>query len=207
MQGEGGPGPGEHIGKHRRPPGPDESLPAAEMETQATSNAAELRLAQLDGANRAGEVLPADLIGRYQAELGQEWAAAYTDMSQEVPPASAELALRNPQVYMQDSRLVASLPPGLRERWNRLDAFAQGVASRGETRPKEWSEQASGLDKVQSLVESGEMSPSVRGGVGDVIRESSDLFADSVVIYPGNLKYLQGNVLGAASSLENLRRR
>jgi hypothetical protein len=196
MQGEGGPGPGEHIGKHRRPPGPDESLPAAEMETQATSNAAELRLAQLDGANRAGEVLPADLIGRYQAELGQE-----------VPPASAELALRNPQVYMQDSRLVASLPPGLRERWNRLDAFAQGVASRGETRPKEWSEQASGLDKVQSLVESGEMSPSVRGGVGDVIRESSDLFADSVVIYPGNLKYLQGNVLGAASSLENLRRR
>jgi hypothetical protein len=92
----------------------------------------------------------------------------------------------------------------LRAEWEKLSVFADSVSSIAAVRPIDWGN-ISGLDRIQSMVFRGEIKPDFRGTVGDIMRISSDLFARSVRVAPGNTEYYKGNVAGAEAWIKNYR--
>jgi hypothetical protein len=139
-------------------------------------------------------------IADMQAMAGDSWAALYADRSAGKLPSSAEIVLRNPSVYVHDVS-PRQLPEGLQDRWLAVMEFTDAVVQQAKTVDHEWGREVNSLEKLQSLVFSGEIDPAYRGAVGDVMRASSRLFAESVREVPGNTRYYAGNVIAAASWL------
>ena len=137
-------------------------------------------------------------LGKRQAVLGKAWADIYSDPSKP-PTSSAEIVLRNPAVFLRDVDKV-KLPEDIRGKWKELSAFADSLAQIAATNPVEWGS-VNGLDKLQQLVFTGNVKPDFRRSIGDVMKVSSDLFAESVDVSPGDQRYFAGNVVGAESWL------
>lgn len=142
-------------------------------------------------------------IAQRQLISGNEWAELYAnDSSEDAPMKSAEIVLRNPCVYLNDISNDFSfnkLSEDLRTRWNSLLVFSDAVVRVAGTEDKEWNESTSGIEKLQGLMYSGSVNPKFRGSIADVMRLSSELFAESSVIIPGNTHYYEGNVRGMES--------
>ena len=139
-------------------------------------------------------------VAARQAALGEEWARVYADQDRPIDN-NAELVLRNPVIYLHDVN-PHELPEGLQDRWNKLLGFCVVLADIADPEPASWTSQTHGLERVQTLVHGGRISPDFRGSVGDVIRVSSDLLAESVEYLPGRTANYQANLDSAYSYLQ-----
>jgi len=140
-----------------------------------------------------------ELVADTQANLGQEWAAVYGDMNIEADN-SAEIILRNPSVYLHDVS-PRQLPGELQEKWTDALSYADTIAQHAATQQHKWGRDVGGFEKLQSLVRDGEVKPTHRGAIADIMRSASTLFAESTKHVAGNTKYYAGNLMGAASRL------
>ncbi len=131
-----------------------------------------------------------------QRVVGEQWATAYAEQ----PAGSAEIVLRNPAVYLNDVNTF-QLPGEQQEKWGKLSDAADAAVRIAGTVEHTWSSSSTPLERLQSLVRDKEIDPNYRSIVADIMRVSSDLFAESVEIVPGNTNYYAGNVLGAESWL------
>jgi hypothetical protein len=144
-----------------------------------------------------------ELVADMQAALGREWAAEYGNPDNEMNP-SAEIILRNPSVYLHEVR-PGHLPDDLRKRWEDVLELSDLVAEQAATEQHTWgsaTNRVSGLEKIQALVRDGEIKETYRGAVADIMRNSSDVFAESTKYVKGNTQYFAGNVIGAAGWLK-----
>jgi hypothetical protein len=142
-------------------------------------------------------------VAAQQAALGEQWAKVYANP--EVPIENrAEMILRNPVVYLHDIN-PHELPEELQDRWHKLLGFSASLADVAATRTNRWSSAAHGLERVQTLVYAGEINPDFRGAVGDVMRVSSNLFAESTGYLPGNTANYQATLDSADASLQRHR--
>jgi hypothetical protein len=134
------------------------------------------------------------VVADQQRVLGAEWADLYAAE----PLTSAEIAMRNPANYLHDVDLY-SLPEHLQERWSALVDTADVIVEAAEITKSEWGLGINGIDKLQHRMLEGQLDPSYRERVAQVIRDASTLFADSSVIRRGNTEYYAGNILGMAT--------
>ncbi len=132
-------------------------------------------------------------LGELQRQVGLEWADFYAANIE--PDNGAEIVLRNPAVYLRDVRPI-QLPEKLRKEWVGLLEYSDAVAKVASTEDSGFSNDTSGIEKIQSLMNSGRINSDFRGSVGDIMRISSRLFAESIVVVPGNTSYYAGNVVG-----------
>ncbi len=137
------------------------------------------------------QVLNAETIAAQQRQLGDEWADLYA--AQETPLKTAEIALRNPVVYLRNVSL-SSLPEGQREGWSAFLENTDKLVELAKTTENEWAADTNGLDKLQNLMFSGSLDPKYREPIAQKIREASTLFADSSDFRSGNTAYFAGNV-------------
>lgn len=144
-------------------------------------------------------------IAEQQRLLGAEWADLYAQGANKHSFNSAEIVLRNPLVYLQGLN-PNQLPVDIEERWSNLLDFCEDVIKVAATEDKDWSVGTTGLEKVQSLLVSGSMDKGYRGSVSDIIRISSELFAESTLIIPGNTSYFAGNIRGMSSWIDRHRK-
>lgn len=140
-------------------------------------------------------------VATQQVSLAEKWAALYADPSQEKGPASAEIILRNPSVYLSSIN-PGDLPESLQDQWAKLLSFSDEAAAFVAAEPVEWGAGTTGLEKIHGLVRDGNVNPLARGAVGAVMRISSALFSESTQHLPGNTQYYAGNVEGAAGWLD-----
>ncbi len=134
-------------------------------------------------------------IGERQRILGAEWANLYAKHADKHSFKNAEIVLRNPIVYLQGLH-PDQLPKEIEERWSKLLDFSEDVVSVASSEDKEWSAGTTGIEKLQTLMFSGSVNPEYRGSISDILRLSSELFAESTAIIPGDSKYFAGNVRG-----------
>lgn len=140
-------------------------------------------------------------IAEQQRQLGAEWAEAYA----REPSQSAEIALRNPTVYLRDVA-VSTLPERLQAGWAELLDTSEKLVSAAETTKTEWGTDVSGIEKLQGRMFSGNLKPEYREPIAEVIRGASVLFADSSQFRPGNTNYYAGNVHGMRGWLDRHQR-
>ena len=137
-------------------------------------------------------------VAEQQRLLGAEWADLYATDVDKHSFKNAEIVLRNPLVYLQGLR-PNQLPKDLTEKWSNLLNLSETVAVVAATEDKEWSTGVTGIEKIQSLMFSGSIDPAYRGSISDIMRLSSELFAESTMIVPGNTSYFAGNIRGMSS--------
>jgi len=137
-------------------------------------------------------------VAEQQLTLGSEWADIFAATGTRDQAKTAEIALRNPAVYLHDVR-SGQLPEAIRLKWSKLLELSEAVVKVAGTEDKGWSESTSGIEKLQGLMFAGSIDAKYRGSISDVIRLSSELFAESTAIVPGNTNYYKGNVLGMQS--------
>lgn len=137
------------------------------------------------------QVLSAESIAEQQRQLGDEWADLYA--AQETPLKTAEIALRNPVVYLRDVSL-SNLPENIREKWGACLETTDKLVELAQTSDSVWSQGTNGIEKLQHLMVSGNLDSKYREPIAQTIRDASTLFADSSVIREGNTPYYDGNV-------------
>ncbi len=146
------------------------------------------------------------LVAEQQRTIGNEWADIFEAAAVydgEII-TSAEMALRNPTVYVQDVS-VTSMSPELQDRWNELFADADEVVKRAETQKDEWAPDTTGIGKLQHRLFVGALKPEYGSDIARVINKASVLFADSSTMKPGNTAYYAGNVQGMEGSIRQYR--
>lgn len=146
-----------------------------------------------------GEATDDTSIAARQTALGQEWSRVYSNPDLPLDN-NAELILRNPTVYLHDVD-PTQLPEELQNRWHQLLGFCEKLADIADTETASWTGNTHGLERIQTLVYGGRISPDFRGSVGDVIRVSSGLFAESLQHLPGDTAHYQANIDSADSYL------
>ncbi len=134
-------------------------------------------------------------VGELQLSLGSEWADIFAVTGTTEQAKSAEITLRNPLVYLNDVRL-SQLPEEIQDKWANLLILGEEVVKAAGTEDKKWSRSSSSLEKLQSLMFTGNINPEHRISIANVIREASKVFSESVAINPGNTRYYSGNVIG-----------
>lgn len=135
-------------------------------------------------------------VADQQVIWAKKWAELYSDPEAGKPPKSAEIILRNPQVYVTELER-GHLPKELETKWHQLLDFCDSLATTAANETIDWGENSSGLDKIQNLVFTGRVNADYRASIGDVMRNSSALLAESTKHVPGNTKYMAGNVYSA----------
>lgn len=130
-------------------------------------------------------------VAELQNTLGQQWAEVYA----KEPVKSAEIALRNPAVYLQDVAL-SSLPGELQAGWTELLDTAEKVVAAAETTKSQWADDVNSIHKLQDRIFTGNLKSEYREPVADIIRDASSLFARSSQLRAGNTSYYAGNVQG-----------
>jgi len=143
-------------------------------------------------------------VAERQLTLGLEWADIFAKTGDINQAKSAEIVLRNPSVYIRDVR-PGQLPEYLRSKWADLINLSDDVVKRVATEDKAWDDQTSGIEKLQNLMFTGNIDPRYRVSISDVLRLSSELFAQSSQIEPGNTSYYIGNVQGMQSWISRFR--
>lgn len=122
-------------------------------------------------------------VASAQYQYAQLWAALYADRRD----TTAEVSLRNPANYQADVSIDA-LPDGLPERWQQVDAEADALVLASGT-DTSGIFRLSGLEKLQRVVGTGEISSKYADQTADLIRASASLFAESSCHEPGNTSY------------------
>lgn len=144
--------------------------------------------------NQTPESLTSPSVAEQQRQLGAEWADVYAN----APVQSAEIALRNPAVYVRDED-ITSLPEGLQGRWSEILDTSEKLVSAAETTVSEWGTGISGLDKLQTRMFDGQLKTEYSAPIAQIIRDASELFAESSQFRAGNTEYYAGNILGMQS--------
>lgn len=152
--------------------------------------------------NTSPESLGPMSVAEQQLQLGTEWAQVYAAE----PVQSAEIALRNPVVYLRDVSM-ADLPEGLQAGWAELLDTSEKLVNAAETVKEEWGSDVSGIEKLQVKMFSGNLKPEFREPISQVIADASKLFADSSRFRQGNTTYYAGNVKGMQGWLNNYKSR
>lgn len=148
------------------------------------------------------ELLDPMSVAEQQRQLGTEWAQVYAAE----PVQSAEIALRNPVVYLRDVT-VTELPEGLQAGWAELLDTSEKLVSAAETVKEEWGSDVSGIERLQVRMFSGNLKPEYREPIAEVITDASRLFADSSQFRQGNTTYYAGNIQGMQGWLKNYKSR
>lgn len=135
-------------------------------------------------------------IAAQQRALGAEWAQLYAAGLSHAD--RAEIGLRNPLLYLEDGN-PSQLPPDLQVRWTELLELGEAVYGTVATDRTRWASGVTGLARLRSCIANNRIKPELRGAVAHVLQTASELFADSVVIVPGDTAFFAGNIVGMAS--------
>lgn len=135
-------------------------------------------------------------IADQQRALGAEWAQLYAAGLSHAD--RAEIGLRNPLLYLEDAS-PSQLPPDLQARWMGLLELGDAAYDTAATDQTRWAPGVTGLARLQSCVANDRIKPEHRSAVAQVLHAASELFADSVVIVPGDTVFFAGNIVGMAS--------
>ncbi len=139
-------------------------------------------------------------LAERQVALATAWADIYRYAPSDIRVTSAEIVLRNPAVYIENINLP-SLPEELQDRWRKLLTFSKSLTAIAATEPISDDAKINGLHDVQQLVFTDRVNPDFRGSVGDLMRASSALFAESTKHIAGDTHYYQGNIEGGEAWL------
>lgn len=137
-------------------------------------------------------------VAQKQASLGAQWAAIYSNPAIAVDP-NAETILSNPSLYLNGIELN-KLPEDLDAKWHSLLDFSEALVAIAGHPDIRWGD-VNGIGKLQSLVASNSIDPAFRGSVGDVIRLSSNLFAESSPYEPGDTRFYANKIHEAEKEL------
>lgn len=137
-------------------------------------------------------------VAKQQSILGAESADIFAATGTSELAKGAAITLRNPSAYLQDVNLE-QLPKYLQESWESVLKLSETLVKVSDTENKDWDSGTSDIAKLQSLMSSGSIDTKYKGLMSDVMRLSSDLFADSTAMVPGNTDYYKGNVQGMQS--------
>ncbi len=128
-------------------------------------------------------------IASEQRIFGLRWGNIYYEQNQ---PDAAEIALRNPAVYLNEGH-PGRLTESLKKEWfDLLDYGTELIRQIGENE-NDWAPGTTPIEKIQSFVRDGKIPERFKGSISDIIIWSSDLFSRSLHEVPGNLDYYQGN--------------
>lgn len=120
----------------------------------------------------------------------------------------AEIVLRNPMAYADDTiryRLpdepdeieprsnLERLREDMKTRWSNVQQLCDDLAACISILPTDRTGKA-GLEKMHRLVATGNIKPDLQVVAGDVMRAASELFAESVVLVPGDTEHYETNV-------------
>jgi len=98
---------------------------------------------------------------------------------------NADVVLKNPINYLKGLQ-KEQLPRGLQEKWHKLLDFSEAVAKISGIDERSFSDGTTGLEKIQTNMNDGNIDPNFRGTISDVLRVSSELFAESYAMLPDN---------------------
>lgn len=146
------------------------------------------------------ETLDPMSVAEQQRELGAQWANVYANE----PNKSAEIALRNPLVYLRDVPMT-TLPDNLQASWEELLDTTDKLVSAAATSETEWGADVSSIEKLQQKMFTGDLKPEYSLPIAEIIRDASALFADSSQLRGGNTQYYAGNIKGMQSWIERYR--
>ena len=131
-------------------------------------------------------------IAEAQRLLGSAWGEVYFKKQ----PTNAEIALRNPVVYINEGN-TSRLPETLKQEWFDLLDYCKVVVDQIDQNKTEWARNTSEIEKIHTLVRDGKVSSTFKGSIADIIIRGSELLAVSVVeVPPKNPDYYKGNTSG-----------
>jgi hypothetical protein len=136
-----------------------------------------------------------ELVEHSTRIYGQRWAERFARTGD----LGAEMVLRNPAVYT-DRDTIAKLPPEMEAAWARLQH--QTVDTLRAMNWDAWQQETrfgdpNPLALLQQRVAANAVPTHFRGIVGRLIRDSTELFAQSVRHVPGDTRYFAGNAAAA----------
>ncbi|MDO8336584.1 MAG: hypothetical protein Q7T74_07485 [Candidatus Saccharibacteria bacterium] len=143
------------------------------------------------------EISPKEVADK-QVELAQQWAKKYEDPSLDEAPKDAEIILRNPAFYLGDVNLE-NLPEDLQKEWEGFLKYCDIIVDHstdGDT-----NEVTNVVEKIRTMIESGQYDPDFRSDMAEVMRQAAQLFAKSTMYSPGKTSYYAEKVQAAATRL------
>ncbi len=96
-------------------------------------------------------------------------------------------ALNNPVSYLKEVRLE-QLPEKLRQGWSDLFNLSEPLIKINSTKNTDWNQSTNNLEQLQRLIHSTGINSNYQNTLSNIVRLSSDLFAQSIKEESGNIE-------------------